>query len=723
MEGEKGRSSLSQILLLLFGFAVSTSTICALVYFYEYGISHGDFREETQQHAVQLSQNFFGGDILGTVRALGIANPLVKDVVEDPDSDVDDLMHGLEEIRKHYDAAIVYVMDQNGDVVASTTYDDGKSLLGNNYAFRPYFQEAIKGRDHVMIAVGVTTKKRGIYYSAPIRGCEHEEKKVFGAVVIKMGFANIDSFFESLGGPAAFVSSEGVVFASNREDWMYRRYPLTDGKQGLTQSMFQDAVYRYKERLYDSTSAKVPISSRSDPWTLVRLEPLAPQVHTRLFVVLILIMMALWAAIAMALHFAGKQKGLLKEEADTYQAIFNAASDAIFVHNKDDGAVIDVNDKALEIFGWTREELMASFPEILCRVPEPYTHANATKKIRQAVEQGPQTFEWKTCNKNGIVLSLEIHLRCARVAGVERVLATVRDISERKQHLEEEKAHAERLQALYNQLKGNQLQLVQAEKMAGLGQMAAGMAHEINNPIGFVTSNLKTMRNYSEIFQTLIDYVRMLVGAKGASRDQLLNDIKAVFEKEDIDYIFSDLTQLLDESDNGVARVKEIVANLRKFAHSDESKLQEVDINDCVKTTLGLFELELPEDITLTVSLGDLPLRMCNATAFNQALHEILKNAREACGESGRIAIETAADDQEITVGVSDSGPGIPETEREKVFDPFFTTKDVGQGTGMGLAIAHGNISGQVGSIEIVSRPGMETTILIRLPLEGMRNV
>ena len=273
-------------------------------------------------------------------------------------------------------------------------------------------------------------------------------------------------------------------------------------------------------------------------------------------------------------------------------------------------------------------------------------------------------------------------------------------------------------------LKDNQAVLVHSEKMAGLGQLAAGVAHEINNPVGFVTSNLGTLTEYIEAFKKLFaEYQRLLDATRDGETDAF-EGIVAVIEKirgeEDLDYILDDVDQLLSESVDGTQRVKEIVEGLRSFARLDEAEVKESDINESIESTLKVVWNELKYKCEVRKAFGTLPLIRCHPGQLNQVFMNLFVNAAQAIPEKGEIAVETQATETEIIVRISDTGGGIPPGELSKLFDPFYTTKPVGQGTGLGLSISHGIIQKHNGSIEVESEVGKGTTFTIRLPIEGI---
>ena len=294
------------------------------------------------------------------------------------------------------------------------------------------------------------------------------------------------------------------------------------------------------------------------------------------------------------------------------------------------------------------------------------------------------------------------------------------EIAKRKEAEQQLTYAYERLQRVNEQLKENQVHLVHSVKMASLGQMAAGVAHEINNPVGFVTSNLGTIAEYTRVFTRLLEAYETLTDQ--VTRDQstadLLHRIAEMRQEEDLDFIREDIDHLLAESLNGMHRVKEIVQGLKSFAHLDEAEMQIADVNEGIEATLKVVWNELKYKCEVHTKLKPLPKIRCYPGQLNQVFMNLLVNAAHAMEHRGEITIETEATDSKMIIRISDNGVGIPEEHLSKLFNPFFTTKPVGEGTGLGLSISYGIIEKHGGSIEVDSEVGRGTTFTIYLPLE-----
>ncbi len=296
------------------------------------------------------------------------------------------------------------------------------------------------------------------------------------------------------------------------------------------------------------------------------------------------------------------------------------------------------------------------------------------------------------------------------------LLAFFHDISEghaRQQELQ--RRHAQLRQTLIR-LAGTQEQLVQSEKMASIGQLAAGVAHEINNPIGYVHSNLGSLQEYLHSLFALIEmYERALRAPDPKALLPEIDDMRARF---DIDFISSDLPQLMAESREGIERVTQIVRSLKDFSYSgrdDSWKL--ADLHHGLDSTINIIWNELKYKVTLDKRYGKLPLVQCLPSELNQVFMNILLNAGHAIEERGRITVTTGMQGEEVWIEISDTGSGIPENILQNIFDPFFTTKPVGSGTGLGLSISYGIMKKHNGRIEVTSQPGEGSTFRISLPV------
>jgi two-component system NtrC family sensor kinase len=269
-------------------------------------------------------------------------------------------------------------------------------------------------------------------------------------------------------------------------------------------------------------------------------------------------------------------------------------------------------------------------------------------------------------------------------------------------------------------LKTSQARILQSEKLASIGQLAAGVAHEINNPIGFISSNLDALSDYLKNIESLLGQYKKLSNALKTGKQEHLNQAVtkqiqtiADYEKEiEIDYIMEDIPDLL----NGTGRVGRIVGDLKNFAHPGNDKQMLVDINKGLESTLNVVYNEIKYKADVIKEFGDIPLVEGYPQKINQVFMNILINAAQAIEKKGEIRIQTKKENHNAVVIISDTGCGIKKEDIPRIFDPFFTTKEIGKGTGLGMHIAHNIIKEHNGKIEVDSRIGKGTTVTITLP-------
>ena len=269
-------------------------------------------------------------------------------------------------------------------------------------------------------------------------------------------------------------------------------------------------------------------------------------------------------------------------------------------------------------------------------------------------------------------------------------------------------------QTLIQRLEEAHNQLLQSEKMASIGQLAAGVAHEINNPIGYVNSNLGSLQKYVEALLRLIaayeKYEADLSQEHAESLQMLKNEI-------DLAYLREDINELMTESLGGLQRVKRIVQDLKDFSHVSDSEIQWANVESGLESTLNVVWNELKYKAEVIKDYGNIPEIECIPSQLNQVFMNLLVNAAQAIPERGEITVRTRRVDDRVCIEISDTGTGIPQELMNRIFDPFFTTKPVGTGTGLGLSIAHGIIRKHKGRIDVRSEPGKGTSFQVYLPI------
>lgn len=271
-----------------------------------------------------------------------------------------------------------------------------------------------------------------------------------------------------------------------------------------------------------------------------------------------------------------------------------------------------------------------------------------------------------------------------------------------------QKIQLEHHASLLERLEFTQQQLLRNEKMAGIGELAAGVAHEINNPTGYVFSNLKTLEAYVHDMLRIIDAVEH-VGS--------LDELRALKRTLEYDYIRKDIEDLINESEEGVGRIRTIVGALKYFAHEDDAGMREADLNQGIDSTVLVAHNEIKYKARVDIAFAELPKVVCNISQINQVVMNLLINAAHAIEDSGTITIRTGAEGHWVWFEIKDDGCGMSPDIVERLFDPFFTTKPAGKGTGLGLPLSYNIIKKHNGRIEVQTTPGTGTAFRVWLPV------
>ena len=379
--------------------------------------------------------------------------------------------------------------------------------------------------------------------------------------------------------------------------------------------------------------------------------------------------------------------------------------------------------------GYEDYEIPHHFPEFESRL-----HSDDRERVLKTVRdylEGRLPFysvEFRMRCKNGSyrwILARGVALRDEH-GEPYRMAGSHTDVTERKEfesRLAEQNQLLERAMQTEREtnlaLKRAQAMMVQNEKMAGLGQMVAGVAHEINNPLSFITNNVSILqRDFDELCQLvrLYESARPTVAHYPAQVD---DQIASFREHVEIDETLATLPDLLGRTAEGLKRIRQIVGDLRLFARLDEGEVNEADLNAGIQSTASIIQGHARnKDVSLALELVPLPQVTCRAARVNQVVMNLLSNAIDACVPGGKVTVRTGAEDGHVRIDVIDNGHGINPLIRERIFDPFFTTKPIGKGTGLGLSISYGIVQDHGGTIEVDSTPGGGSRFTVRLPVQ-----
>ncbi len=298
----------------------------------------------------------------------------------------------------------------------------------------------------------------------------------------------------------------------------------------------------------------------------------------------------------------------------------------------------------------------------------------------------------------------------------EQNIVLEKKVKERTEELEDANST---LNVTLSDLKNTQSQLVDAEKMAALGQLTAGIAHEINNPINFVTSNIKPLELDINDLKEIITKYENLDFDKDLKEQ--VDEIEAFKSQIDLKFVNNEITTLLAGISEGAKRTAEIIRSLRNFSRLDESDMKPIDLNEGLQSTLVLVKNSMPDNLTVVRDLGNLPQVECQPGKINQVFMNLVSNAiqaiksKEIQAEEEFLTIRSWYEEQQVKISIKDTGMGMTEETKHRIFEPFFTTKDIGEGTGLGLSIVFSIIESHKGHIEVISKVNVGTEFIITL--------
>lgn len=375
-----------------------------------------------------------------------------------------------------------------------------------------------------------------------------------------------------------------------------------------------------------------------------------------------------------------------------------------------------VSNNALNVLGYHPEEMLAD-PNFWFDHIHPSDVPEIFSSIARLFTEGERTYEYRFRSRSGQYVWMHDMLRLIRDQDNNpvEVIGSLTDITKRKEMEEALYKKGEEQQLLIKKLQEAHEQLLQSEKMASVGQLAAGIAHEINNPIGFINSNIGSLQKYvGNLFDVISGYDDTI--EKQGSND-IVSKMHQIKEQADLDFLKEDIQALVSESMDGLKRVKDIVQSLKDFSHVGETEWQEADIHQGIDSTLNIVKNEIKYKANVIKEYGQVPLVKCVISQINQVIMNLLVNASHAIKEKGVIKITTGCEKDMAWIKILDTGSGIPAENLSRIFEPFFTTKPVGSGTGLGLSLSYGIIKNHGGRIDVHSVLGKGTCFTVWLPL------
>ncbi len=337
-------------------------------------------------------------------------------------------------------------------------------------------------------------------------------------------------------------------------------------------------------------------------------------------------------------------------------------------------------------------------------------------RAQQLIDNSKQQLEEQLVTITDANQQLEQEMSVRRQAESDLALLNTKlelRIEERTRHLSQKQ---QELETAYTELKSRQAMIMHLDKMANIGLLASGVAHDINNPVGYIANNLEELQIYLERMQNYIQHQHEQLQTN--SNQTVISQLNEIRSELGIDYIYDDFGTLIAESQDGIQRVCNIVRNLRNFSRVDDMDLRIADLHECLEGAIRITNHELRYKAVLKRNYGQIPSVLCRPQQLNQVFMNLLINAVHAIEKQGEIEISTSHDAENVYVEISDNGCGIPEELQTRIFEPFFTTKDNNTGTGLGLSIVAEIIQLHNGGIKVSSRPGEGTRFTITLPIK-----
>jgi len=678
------------------------------------------------------------------------------------DSSLKKIDNYLSQVRNSLGADVVWITNAAGDCIASSNADKPESFIGTNYADREYFQIAQKGKQGRQYAMGRKTNIPGLFFSAPIT----EHGRFIGVAVAKIDLPRLHHWVNQAD---AFISDEhGVIILARDPALEMRALPDAD----IARVPEAERLARYK-RIDFSTLAITPWDKERFPAllhfdqekqpllisgkpitdealeirTFKRLPAVADFGRERLKWFLLIGTpgaLVLLIVVGMMFFVRVREHSELRKarSASLLRAAIESTVDGILVVDNErrvtayNHRFVDIWHIPPELVASGRDEEVldcaanqaSDKQDFLGKVLHLFNHPELTSFDTLRLKDGTDIERYSAPQRLGdkIVGRVWSFRDVTKRKQAEQALLDSRNELEIKVHkrtadlqsanfaLLSEKKRQEELIA---QLAEAHNQLLQSEKMASIGQLAAGVAHEINNPVGYVNSNLATLQEYvADLLKILRFYEQ---GEKDMPETARL-ELAELKKKIDVAFMREDIEKLIAESVGGLQRVKRIVADLKDFSHVGESSKLWANIEHGMDSTLNVVWNELKYKAEVVKEYAGVPEIECIPTQINQVFMNLLMNASQAIKDRGRITIRSGLEGTNVWMEVEDTGVGIEPQNLNRVFDPFFTTKPVGKGTGLGLSLSYGIVQKHGGRIEVRSEVGKGTVFRVVLPIQNV---
>jgi two-component system, cell cycle sensor histidine kinase and response regulator CckA len=665
----------------------------------------GNFETNAAKMAAAMESSVLQNRYSAVPETLGIASSDLKQAIlgERPPNNPD-LVNLLSAIKAVNEASLVYIMNAEGTVVGSTIYDDGKTLVGENYGFRPYFKEALKGRNYLYSALGVTTKKRGLYYSAPVYGAFEQPNQpddIIGVITLKLGLSEVDAWLNGLKDPAALVTSKGVIFACNRKEWMFHTTRVDTTVDAMQFSDVERADLKYLNadlngpwvnldgRTYALARKTLGLKDEFGKWELIWLQDTAPWFPVW--------NMAVCSAIAALFYFllvlfffhqmVRKQaEAVLRESEEKFRLLSDQS--LMGIHIICNGVFVYVNKASSEIIGYPIEEMTNWKPNEFAKVIHPDDLAFVMEQAKKKQTGGKDivvNYEWRLISKSGTIKWIESFSKTVPFGKELADFVMMIDITDRKRSAEEKMKLEARLQ--------------RAEKMEMIGTLAGGVAHDLNNILSGLVS-------YPELL--LLD-----IPEESPLRNPILT-IRSSGQK-----------------------AAAIVQDLLTLARRGLAVTEVVNLNDVIKDYLRSAEFEKLKGyhagVQFKVNLGMNMLNIFGSPVhLSKTIMNLISNAAEALPDGGEIALTTknlyvdkpiagydeVKEGDYVVFNITDNGIGISSEDMKRVFEPFYTKKVMGRsGTGLGMAVVWGTAKDHNGYIDIQSKEGEGTSFTLYFPV------